>query len=48
MYKKALEAHQKVPLYSTNPGMILRNMGYALTQMSRYEEALDAYKHCLR
>lgn len=43
-YNKALEMHAKHPLYSTDVGMIIRNIASVYYQLGKIREARDAYQ----
>lgn len=43
-YNKALEMHAKHPLYSTDVGMIMRNIASVYYQLGKIREARDAYQ----
>ena len=47
-YRLALDAHWKKPLYSTNVGLIYRNIGSAYLQLQDGPGALRAYQDCLK
>eukprot|EP00049_Salpingoeca_infusionum_P026766 m.27817 g.27817 ORF g.27817 m.27817 type:complete len:648 (+) comp8977_c0_seq2:32-1975(+) len=47
IYKKGLEMHYKYPLYSTDVGVLHRNLGFASMRVGRTEDALHWFKSCL-
>lgn len=43
-YKEGLRQHYKLPLYSTDVGLIYRNMAAAYMDMGRNHDAIEAYQ----